>query len=181
MSRLPPADVNASPELAAVYRRITETRGYVSGILESMSHSPDGLGCFAAFGEYVRYRSSLSGRPREFAILSIAHGNQYAWTHHVPSALKAGITQAELAALNAGEVPATTNDAEKAAIGYAREFANSGKVADAVFTQALRQFGESGVTDLTLTCGYFMALGSIVNAFRVPLEPQFPPLMKPLV
>ncbi len=180
MSRLPPADADASPELAAVYKRITETRGYVSDILESMSHAPDGLGCFAAFGEYVRYRSSLSGRPREFAILSLARGNQYAWTHHVPAALKAGIDQTELDALNAGEVPATTSDAEKAAIAYAREFANSGKVGDAAFAEAVRQFGERGVTDLTLTCGYFMALASIVNAFRVPLEPQFPPLMKPV-
>lgn len=178
--RMPAADAHANPELAEVYRRITETRGYVSGILQSMSHAPDGLGCFAALGEYVRYRSSLSGRPREFAILSIARGNQYAWTHHVPSARKAGITPEELDALNAGEVPVTSNDAERAAIMYARAFVDYGKVDDVAHAEARRRFGDRGLTDLTITCAYFLALGSVVNAFRVPLEPDFPPVMKPV-
>ena len=178
--RIVPADPKADPDLARVHDRITATRGYVSAILASMSHAPDGLGCFAALGEYVRYRSSLSGRPREFAILSIARGNQYAWTHHVPSARKAGITQAELDALNAGEVPATTDAMEQAAIHYAREFVHYGKVGDETFASVKQRLGERGITDLTITCAYFLALGSIVNAFRVPLEPDFPPQMKPV-
>jgi 4-carboxymuconolactone decarboxylase len=128
----------------------------------------------------VRYRSSLSGRPREFAILSIARGNQYAWTHHVPSARKAGITQAELDALNAGDVPSTTDAVEQAAIAFAREFRHYGMVGDATFASVKQKLGERGITDLTVTCAYFLALGSIVNAFRVPLEPDFPPQMKPV-
>ena len=178
--RITPADPAQSAELALVYDRITATRGYVSGILASMGHAPDGLGCFAALGEYVRYRSSLSGRPREFAILSMARGNQYAWTHHVPSARKAGITQAELDALNAGEVPATTDDTEKAAIAYARAFRHHGQVDDDTFASVQQKLGDRCITDLTITCAYFLGLGSIVNAFRVPLEPDFPPQMKPV-
>jgi pimeloyl-ACP methyl ester carboxylesterase len=122
--RITPADPAQSAELALVYDRITATRGYVSGILASMSHAPDGLGCFAALGEYVRYRSSLSGRPREFR-------------HH-------------------------------------------GQVDDDTFASVQQKLGDRGITDLTITCAYFLGLGSIVNAFRVPLEPDFPPQMKPV-
>lgn len=180
MSRMPSADERASPELAAVYRRITETRGYVSDILKSFSNAPDGLACFAALGEYVRYRSSLPGRVRELAILSIARGIQYAWTHHVPAALKAGLTQAELDVLNRGELPDTTSEAERAAMAYAREFANLGQVSDATFARLREHLDLRAITDLTLTCGYFIALGSTINAFQVALEPQFAPLMKPV-
>lgn len=180
MSRLPPLDDTTSPELRAAYQRIIETRGYVSNILKSFSHAPEGLRCFAAFGEYVRYRSALPGRLREFAVLAIARGIQYAWTHHVPAALKEGITQAELDAFNAGELPATMTAAEKVAVQYAREFADLGQVSDATFAEARKHLSERQVTDLTLLCGYFIALGFSINAFRVPLEADRPPLMKPV-
>ncbi len=38
-----------------VHGRITKTRGYVSNILMALSHAPQGLEAFAAFGEYARY------------------------------------------------------------------------------------------------------------------------------
>ena len=180
MSRLSRVDEHSNPELAATYQRIVETRGYVSNILMSYAHAPDGLRCFAALGEYVRYRTELPARLREFAILAIARGIQYAWTHHVPAALKAGITQAELDAFNAGAFPPTISAAERAAVAYAREFANLGRVSDATFGELRRHLSERQVTDLTLLCGYFIALGCTINAFRVELEDDRKPLMRPV-
>src|SRR3954470_3076664 len=104
MQRIKPADPKTDPQLAATYDRITRTRGYVSNILMSLSHAPEGLERFAAFGEYVRYGVELPGRVRELSILGIARGNQYAWTHHHPHAIKAGITQAELDALESNQL-----------------------------------------------------------------------------
>ena len=55
-----------------------------------------------------------------------------------------------------------------------------GNVADDAFTSARREFGERGVTDLTLLCGYFIALASVINALRIELESDRKPMMKPL-
>src|SRR5476651_1893995 len=100
--RLPAIDESTSPEASAVFAEIRKTRGNVSHVLRSLGHAPQGLSAFAAYGEYVRYRTTLSGRVRELTILALARGNQYAWTHHAPFALKEGVTQLELDQLNAG-------------------------------------------------------------------------------
>ena len=179
MQRIEPMNPDGNDQLAATYKRITETRGYVSAILMSLSHAPAGLEAFARYGEYVRYGTELPGRVRELSVLAIAVGNQYAWSHHHPPAIKAGVTQQELDSLESGGALADTISAqEKAAIRYAREFGQGGKVTDETFAGARRHFSERQITDLTLLCGYFMALGSTVTAFRVELEPNFPPMAK---
>ncbi|MBI3938038.1 MAG: carboxymuconolactone decarboxylase family protein [Betaproteobacteria bacterium] len=180
MSRLVPADEQSRSELAAAYAEITRTRGYVSNILKSLSHAPEGLRRFAAFGEYVRYQTRLPGRLRELAILAIARGIQYAWTHHAPIAHREGVTQQEIDAVNEGRIPSSLGAAEKAAVRYAQEFANLGNVGDATFAEVAKHFDERQITDLTLLCCYFVALGSTINAFGIGLEPDRKPLMKPV-
>jgi 4-carboxymuconolactone decarboxylase len=173
MQRIQPANPDDSASLKATYERITKTRGYVSNILMSFSHAPEGLERFAALGEYVRYGVELSGRVRELAILTIATGNQYAWSHHHPHAIKAGVTQGELDALEKGKFADSLSAAEKAAISYAREFAK-GNVGDGTFAELRKHYSDRQITDLTLLAGYFMALGSTISAFRIALEPNFP-------
>src|SRR3954470_922863 len=179
-TRLPPVDESKSPAAAAVFAHIKKTRGIVSHVLRSLGHAPEGLSAFAAYGEYVRYRTTLSGRVRELTILALARGNQYAWTHHAPFALKEGVTQAELDELNAGKLARTLSAAECAAIGFAREFALGGDVSDSAFAKLRYEFDERGITDITLLCGYFIALASVINALRIELESDRAPMMKPV-
>jgi 4-carboxymuconolactone decarboxylase len=179
MQRIKPMNPEGSDQLAATYKRITETRGYVSAILMSLSHAPAGLEAFAKYGEYVRYGTELPARVRELSVLAIAAGNQYAWSHHHPHAIKAGVTQQELDSLESGGALADTISApETAAIRYAREFGQGGKVTDETFAETRGHFSERQITDLTLLCGYFMALGATITAFRVDLESNFTPMAK---
>jgi 4-carboxymuconolactone decarboxylase len=178
--RLPAVDERSNSEASTVFAEIKKTRGNVSHVLRSLGHAPQGLRAFAAYGEYVRYRTGLTGRVRELAILALARGNQYAWTHHAPFALKEGVTQMELDQLNAGASAPTLSAAECTAIDYAREFASGGQVGDATFTRLCGEFDERGITDLTLLCGYFIALASVINALGIELESDRVPLMKPV-
>jgi 4-carboxymuconolactone decarboxylase len=178
MQRMTPADDKNSPELAEIYAQIKGTRGYVSNILKAFSHAPDGLKCFAALGEYARYKTQIPDRTREMVILGIARGIQYAWSHHQPHAIKAGVTQPELDALNAGRYPETLSASEKAAISYGQEFANGGNVSDSTFAELRKHYTERQITDLTLIAAYFIGLGASINAFRMQLEPNFKPVMK---
>ena len=175
MQRMQPKNPQGDTQLAATYERITKTRGYVSNILMSLSHAPAGLEAFAAYGEYVRYGTELPGRVRELCVLAIACGNQYAWSHHHPHAIKAGVTQAELDSLESDTLAESIGASEQAAIRYTREFAQGGKVGDATFVELRKHFSDRQITDLTLLCGYFMALGATISAFRVQLEPNFAP------
>jgi 4-carboxymuconolactone decarboxylase len=175
MQRIKPADPKDDAQLAATYERITRTRGYVSNILMSLSNAPEGLERFAAFGEYVRYGSELPARVRELSVLAIARGNQYAWTHHHPHAIKAGISQQELDALESNQLADSIGPSEKAAVRYVQEFARGGNVADATFDELRKHFSDRQITDLTLLAGYFLALGTTVAALKVQLEPNFPP------
>ena len=175
MQRIQPANPEGDAQLRATYERITKTRGYVSNILMSLSHAPAGLEAFAAYGEYVRYGIQVPGRVRELCILAIARGNQYAWSHHHPHAIKAGVTQQELDALESNALADSLSAAERAAIRYAREFAQGGKVADDTFAELRKHYSERQITDLTLLAGYFMVLGATISAFRIELEPNFPP------
>ena len=179
-TRLTAVDESTNAEASAVFAQIKQTRGNVSHVLRSLGHAPAGLRAFAGYGEYVRYRTTLSGRVRELSILALARGNQYAWTHHAPFALKEGVTQEELDRLNAGTLASTLSASERAAIDYAREFALGGNVSDATFAHLRREFDERGITDLTLLCGYFIALASVINALRIELEPDRKPMMKPV-
>lgn len=172
MSRMPNADPNADPVLKETYDEITRTRGYVSNILASLSNAPTGLKRFADFGAYVRYEVKVAGRTRELVILAIARGIEYGWIHHYPHALKAGATEAELAQLKEGKLAATLRPEERAAIGYAMEFVQGGNVSDATFGALKEHFTDRQITDLTLIGAYFIGLGSIMNAFRVQLEPD---------
>lgn len=176
--RLPLQDESADGKLPGLFAHIRKTRGVLSYVLHSLAHAPDGMEAFAAYGEYVRYKSELGARERELAILALACGNQYAWSHHVVSALKSGVTQAEVDVLHDAGTPQTLDARETAAVEFAREFGNAGKVGEATFRKAQAAFGNRGVTDIALLCGYFMALASFANAFDLELEPYYKPLMR---
>jgi alkylhydroperoxidase family enzyme len=178
MQRMHPADDRNDAELREVYAQIARTRGQVSNILKSFSHAPEGLRAFAALGEYARYKTQIPSRTRELVILGIARGNQYAWTHHHPHALKAGVTQHELDALEQGRFPASFSAGECAAIRYGQEFAQGGNVSDATFSALRACYSDRQITDLTLIAAYFIGLGATINAFRIPLEPDYQPMMK---
>ena len=174
MQRIKPANPEGDPQLAAAYERITRTRGYVSNILMSLSNAPEGLERFAAFGEYVRYGSELPARVRELSVLAIARGNQYAWTHHHPHAIKAGISQQELDALESHRLP-TLSPPAKSGDTIRAGIWRGGNVADATFDELRRHYSDRQITDLTLLAGYFLALGTTIAALKVQLEPDFPP------
>ncbi len=176
--RLPLVNESSDTSLPEIFSHIKKTRGVLSYVLHSLGRAPEGLRTYAAYGEYVRWHSKLEGRERELAILALARGNQYAWSHHAPSALKAGVTQAEIDALHDGNVAPTLNAREKAAVAFGRDYSNLGRVSDETFKNALSVFGERGVTDLVLLLGYFLSLASFANVFQLELEPYYKPLWR---
>ena len=180
MARLPLVDESASPEVAAVYQEIAGSRGRILNVFRGLGHAPEGLRWLAALGEYARFQSRLSERLRELVILTTARANacQYEWTQHVPLALRSGVTQAEIDALNASELPAGLSPVEEAAVRYVQELGRERRVSDATFDALRAHLDEQEITDLTLVTGYYTALGMALNAFEVDLQPGQEPLLR---
>jgi 4-carboxymuconolactone decarboxylase len=182
MARLPIVTEDASPEAATVYAEIAGSRGRVGNVFKGLGHAPEGLRRLAALGEYARFQSKLPDRLRELVILATARANscQYEWTQHVPLALRSGVTQAEVDALNGGEPPAGLSALEDAAVRYVLELGRDRRVSDATFAALRAHLNEREVTDLTLTTAYYTALGMALNAFDADLEAGQQPLLRPL-
>ena len=180
MARLSLVNEDASPEVAAVYEEIAGSRGRVLNVFRGLGHAPEGRRRLAAVGEYARFQTRLSDRLRELLILATARANscQYEWTQHVGLALRSGVTQAEVDALNAGEVPAGLAPVEAAAVRYVQELGRDRRVSDGTFAALREHLDEREITDLTLVTAYYTALGMALNAFEVDLQPAQEPLLR---
>lgn len=180
MSRLPLVHEDTSPEVAAVYAEIAGSRGRLGNVFRGLGHAPEGLRRLAHLGDYARFHTQISDRLRELVILATARVNacQYEWTQHVPLALRAGVTQAEVDALNDGDVPAGLSPVEDAAVRYVFELGRDHRVSDGTFTALRSHMNERQLTDLTLVTAYYTALGMTLNAFETDLEAGQQALLK---
>jgi alkylhydroperoxidase family enzyme len=170
MAVLPEGDPAKTPELQNVYDEITASRGWISNAMRSLSNAPEGLRRFAHFGDYVRYRTDLTERLRELAIVTIGHKVKYAASHHAGLAVQAGIPREAVDEILEGGVPAGLPENERLAVRYVLEFASSDSVSDATFAEMRKHFSERAITDLTLVAAYYLAYGTMIKCMRVELE-----------
>jgi len=176
MPRLPPVTEKSAPAVAEVFAEITATRGFVSNALAAVGHAPEGLRHLARLGAYTKYQTDLPERLRELSILCAARGVSYAWTHHMSLAQQAGIPPAAIEAIGAGRVPTALAPAEQAIARYIQELFSAQSVSDDAFAELARHFTPRQITDISLSATYYRALGTLVMAFGVEMEP--PAVMK---
>lgn len=171
--RLPDADPAQSPELAAAYAEFLRTRGIVSNVMKSFAHSPAGLSAIVDLGSYCRYGTDLTEKQKELVILITGRGVAYAWHHHAPLGLKAGLTEAQLQALRDGQVPDGLEEAESALCAYVFAYAALQGVPQPVFARMQAAFSPRQITDVNITAGYYLCLASSIIAMEVqPDAPQ---------
>src|SRR5215831_18388936 len=94
-----------------------------SGPFAIWMHAPE-LGQLAqALGAHVRYKTSLSPRLSEFAILTTARQwrAQYEWFAHAPMAEKAGVKSNTIEDLRLGRVPKSAPRDERAIYDFIQE------------------------------------------------------------
>ena len=145
------------------FRRLRGTEPF--GPFVALLKSPELLTRVSALGEYLRYRSALPPRLSEFVILiTAAHWHQsYEWDLHAPIAVKAGVAQATIDALAAGQRPNGLAEDEAALFDFCRAVHAGGREAEAVRARAVEAVGEQGVIDAIGMCGYYAMLAMVLN------------------
>lgn len=128
--------------------------------------SPELLTRVSALGEYLRYRSALPPRLREFAILiTAAHWRQqFEWDIHAPIALEAGIPQAVIDALWKEKPPHGLDAHAQALHDMCIELHQHRTLSRPTRARAEAALGHHAVIDAIAICGYYALLAMILNS-----------------
>ena len=162
-----------SAEQAAVAHSIAGTRGGdgVRGPFNMWLRVPVLADRMQKVGAYIRYEAALPQKLVELAICITARewNAAYEWYAHAILAKQEGLAPAILTAIAARQRPAAMDAAETAIYDFCMELHADRKVTDARFAAVSALFGEAGVTELTATCGYYVAVAMTLNVSEVAL------------
>lgn len=153
----------AGPQLFA----LTDRDGGLRGPFNALLLSPEVGGALQAVGIALRYRSTLSARLRELAILAVAAhwDSAFEWHAHERIARSVGIAQPELDAVRIGDA-ASLPPIDAIALRLVREMM-SGDVGDDEYAEAVAVLGEKVIFELSTIVGYYGTLALQLKLFRV--------------
>ncbi|HEY8611337.1 MAG TPA: carboxymuconolactone decarboxylase family protein [Roseomonas sp.] len=174
--RLPDADPGQSPKLHAIFSDFERTRGRgISNVMKSFAHAPDGLELIEALGRYCRYGTELSELQKELVILITGRAVPYAWAHHAPLGLEAGMTQAQLNTIQAGRVPTELTPTDQAIAEYVLAYTTLRGVPEAVFARLTGLLSPRQVTDVNIIAGYYLCIAASIIGMDVQFDPDLLP------
>jgi 4-carboxymuconolactone decarboxylase len=158
-----------SQEQKVLFDAIASTRGVVPTPFHVLAESPQLASLTQALGAFCRYRTGLSPKLSELAVLiTAAHwGAEYELAVHVPEARKAGVPEAAIDALRSGRTPPFDDDDSRLIHAFATTFYATHDVPDALFEEAVARFGRRRVVELAGLLGYYSGLAMLLRIFRV--------------
>jgi len=168
-------DREAFNRMASV-RAHADGRPHLADIYVRMFNNPEVAVKVGALGEHLRFHGVLPDAVRELIILrfSARQGYGYEWSHHQRPAKLAGISQSEIDALTAGQIPDSLPDASRAALEAVDAVAANCSIPAQVQRRIVDAYGDAGVVEIVALCGLYALMGYITIAFDIELEAGFP-------
>ncbi len=181
MARIDPLkreDMN--DEQGAVYDEVAARGGRLGGPNGIYIRAPELFRLNQEFGDYLR-ANHLSARLRQLAaIVAVRRWNgAYAWGAQGRDALKAGISQDIVDAINERRTPDLADDDDRAVYDAAIELADTGTLSDAAFEAAIARLGFNTLLDVVALVGFYTGVSLTVNAFEIEPRAEFPTTLKP--
>lgn len=157
------------PELDALIATIKAERGgrFLDLYAVLMNSPPIAEGWLRLFTA-IRQKSKLNGGLRELAILRVAllNGAAYEYRAHVPFALKEGVPQEKIDALERWRDAKLYSNEERAVLAYTDAMTREIQVPDEVFAAVRAALDERETVELTATiAGY-----NLVSRFLVAMQ-----------
>jgi 4-carboxymuconolactone decarboxylase len=172
--RLYAAIVGGRAEVAATVP-LTDEAGHLAGPFNAMLLSPDIGMALQELGTAIRYRTVLSPRSRELAILVVAAHWQceFELDAHTLIGAQAGLTGAELDALRAGAPLWLRDDEEAAVLAATRSLVRTADMGPSEYDAAATALGTAKLFEVSALVGYYSLLALQMRIFRVSraLEP----------
>jgi alkylhydroperoxidase family enzyme len=150
---------------------LTDEAGRLNGPFNAMLVNPQVGTHVQELGSAIRYRTALTDRVREIAILEVAvvRKSAFEWYAHERVGRLAGITDDEFGALLAGTDAPTFDANERIARAVVHALIATRDLDDALFAQARTALGEVALADLIALAGYYDLLSLSLAAWRTPL------------
>jgi 4-carboxymuconolactone decarboxylase len=149
--------------------RLVDPDGGLEGPFNAFLLQPRLGDALQALGAAVRYRTTLTDRQRELAILIGAYhwDSDFEIYAHEPLARDAGLTSGELAALREKRFDALGDPVEQLLARTCGALVTRGDLDDEEYRQAVDGLGEAQLFELLTLAGYYAALALQLRVFRV--------------
>ena len=154
---------------------LTDELGRLMGPFAVMLLTPELGDAVQQVGARIRFGTSLSGRQRELAILTVAGElrSDFERRAHVPVARRLGLTEAQLDAVLAGQPAPGLAGEEELACRLARSMIRDRSLSDDDYAAGLAGLGQTRLAELTWLVGYYSALALALSVFRPALPESF--------
>ena len=175
MARIPyvPSDVREPADLVGAIR--SRRGGTLLNLDRMLLHSPPLARGWNAFLGALRSELGLQPRLRELVTCAIAalNGAGYELHHHAPLLLRAGGSQAQLAALERADVDDPAFDpAERAVLRLVAEVTREVSVRDSTFSGVLGHLGERATIELVALAAAYNMVSRFLRALEIEIEPE---------
>ncbi len=169
MQRVP--NVEFPPELK---KRLEELWGSPPNLYRALGNHAPLAAAWTEFARAIRYESRTPRELRELVILRGAQlmRSEYEWAQHLKMARKAGVREAQIAALAGWRESGEFDAREKAALLLA-EAVTRADVSDEVYAAVSKHFDHATYVELALTAAFYAMVGRMLDAMRIQLEPEF--------
>ena len=176
MSRL--ADLSPAA-MSEAQRRIWRTalkgeRTAAFGLHNAWLRSPELAARLIDTGLFLREQLSLAPRCRELTILIMVRRSNcaFAWVRHENLARDAGIDDAVLVELAAGQKPHFADGTDELVYEICDQLDRTRALNDALYARAVATLGEQALAELVAVAGYYVMAAMTLNAFDV--QPDAP-------
>ena len=172
MPRIPlPTPESLDLEQKKVYDKVvTGPRGRIQGPLRAAIYNAELADKWQALGALLRYKTSLTPRHSELAILITGRACQspFEWFAHKSEAIKAGIEPDVIEALLNQTQPLNLPAEDLLIWQFCVELNQHNSVSDASYQAALACFGAKTIVELTALVGYYTMVAMTLNCHEIP-------------
>jgi alkylhydroperoxidase family enzyme len=169
-----PRGIPLRPPEAAPLRELERQGIAISELYQVLANHPAALTAWTGFAWSLRGLEATPRALRELLILrAVQHGgSRYAWRDHVPMAERAGVPEAQIAALADWRESGLFDAPTRAALAFTDELVESGVAQDAQLAELERFYSDEQVIELALTVAFYTMVPRVLSALRVPLSPE---------
>lgn len=169
------ADREAFEHMASA-RAYAEGRAQLGDVYVRMFNNPGVAERVGALGEHLRFHGTLPDDIRELVILrfSMRAGFPYEWSHHQRPAHLAGLSQAEIDQLTAGDVPGSLPDDAQAVLEAVDVIVAKRVIPPGLLQRVTDAHGTAGAVEVVVLCGLYAIMGYMTTAFDIEIEEGLP-------
>ncbi len=178
--RVPPIQEEDWNEEQAAVLGQQKIRGNVANIFKTLANHPALAKRWMVFANHILFKSELSARDREIAILRIGWLCQsgYEFAQHVLIGKAAGMTDEEIACIKEGATASVWSEHEALIITATDELHSDAFISDATWEGLARTYNTEQMMDLVFTVGQYNLVSMALNSLGVQADPDIEGIWK---